>query len=353
MSNSPSSYQDLFEAFKKSKEERKSYDRDSKILIIDGLNTFIRSFAVVPTRNDDGLHIGGIGGCLKSIGAAIRKFNPTRCVIVFDGKGGSTKRKQIFGGYKSGRSSSTPYNRNYDFENEDRDEAMSRQVQRTLHYLEACPVTLISMDFVEADDVMAYVCQQLYPEKETILMSSDRDFLQLVSENTKVWSPTKKKVYDREKVLDEYGVPPRNMLVRRVVEGDKSDSIPGVKYVGEKRIQEKLGSLIHREGDAITATDLLAYCEDRKDESATYQRLLDHKDVIVRNWQLMQLQEVDISPEMKGRISNLMEADIGTLQFSLLQKYFMEDKLWASIKNFKSWVSETFKELNRFAQMTH
>ena len=60
---------------------------NDKVLIIDGLNTFIRVFSVIPTLNDDGVHIGGIVGFLKSIGYVIHLFNPTRArVIVTTGK---------------------------------------------------------------------------------------------------------------------------------------------------------------------------------------------------------------------------------------------------------------------------
>ena len=67
-----------------------------KVLIVDGLNTFIRSWTVNPTMDDNGDHIGGIVGFLKGIGYAIREYDATRCIVVFDGKGGSKQRKQLF-----------------------------------------------------------------------------------------------------------------------------------------------------------------------------------------------------------------------------------------------------------------
>ena len=87
-------------------EEHKSFGdlhRNSKTLVIDGLNTFIRSWSTAPNLNENGDHIGGIVGTLKSIGYAIRTLNPTRVVVVFDGKGGSQSRKDIYSGYKSER----------------------------------------------------------------------------------------------------------------------------------------------------------------------------------------------------------------------------------------------------------
>ena len=76
---------------------------NSRVLIVDGLNTFIRSWTVNPTMDDNGDHIGGIVGTLKGIGYAIREYNATRCIIVFDGKGGSKSRKDLYSGYKENR----------------------------------------------------------------------------------------------------------------------------------------------------------------------------------------------------------------------------------------------------------
>ena len=74
---------------------------DSEILIVDFMNTFIRSFMASPSLSSNGDHTGGIAGCLKSIGAAVKLINPTRLIIVSDGNGGSLKRKKIYPEYKT------------------------------------------------------------------------------------------------------------------------------------------------------------------------------------------------------------------------------------------------------------
>lgn len=346
------SYENLLETFKERKKERESFHKNSKILIVDGLNTFLRAFAVNPTRNKNGTHIGGIGGCLKSIGAAIKKFNPTRCIVVFDGKGGSKRRKKIFGDYKSGRSSGG-YNRNYEFEDEDKDEAMKRQIVRTVEYLQCLPVTLMSIDHIEADDAIAYLSKQVYTDddNEKIIMSSDRDFLQLVDDNIKIWSPTKKIVYDRETVIDEYGVPPRNFIIWRMIEGDSSDSIPGVKYVGQKKVQKRLGDLIERE-QPQSVDDVIEFSKQRLDESKTYERIVDNEDVMRRNWELMQLYDVNISAEKKMQITDLARQEISPLDVQCFREKFMHDQMYAAIQGMDAWLKETFQELNRMRKVT-
>ena len=73
------------------KEEAKH--KNSKVLIVDSLNTFLRSFVAIHHLNPQGNHIGGLTGFLKSIGAVIRQMEPTRVILVFEGVGGSTKKR--------------------------------------------------------------------------------------------------------------------------------------------------------------------------------------------------------------------------------------------------------------------
>jgi len=174
-------------------EEHKSFgdlQKNSKTLIIDGLNTFIRSWSTAPNLNDNGDHIGGIVGTLKSIGYAIRTLNPTRCIIVFDGKGGSDSRKKIYGGYKADRAKNKiRLNRaiTVDMNPEDEQISMRRQMVGLAELLTALPVTLMVYDGIEADDVIGYITTQLRQEDEkVIIMSSDKDFLQLVNSNLKI-----------------------------------------------------------------------------------------------------------------------------------------------------------------------
>ena len=203
---------------------------DDRVLIVDGLNTYIRVFSAVPALNDDGDHVGGVVGFLRSIAALVRQFKPTRCVLVFDGKGGSARRKKVFSNYKANRAVKTKFNRHEEFANiEDEQASMKAQFSRMVEYLQTLPVTLISIDHVEADDVIAYLAQETFAKSERVIISStDRDFLQLISDRVQVWSPVKKKLYDKRSLQEEYLVHPNNYLTYRTVIGDKSDNIPGV-----------------------------------------------------------------------------------------------------------------------------
>ena len=152
---SKSKYLSIFEEIKNKGGSLDGGEPNDKVLIIDGLNTFIRVFSVIPTTNEDGVHVGGIVGFLKSIGYVINMVSPTRVIIVFDGKGGSTRRRKIYPEYKQNRKTKYRVNRTYDFASqEDEKQNMIMQLQRCVEYLDTLPVTVLSYDNIEAYDTI-------------------------------------------------------------------------------------------------------------------------------------------------------------------------------------------------------
>ena len=283
-------YADMLASLSKQELPKSANDR---ILIIDGLNTFIRSFAVNPSTNEDGIHVGGMTGFLHSIGYAIRNIKPTRVIICFDGKGGSQRRRKLFPNYKSSRRVKHRMTRINDFNSvEDERIAMAQQLQRLAQYLETLPITVLSPENIEADDAMAYISQQLYPESQCILMSTDRDFLQLVDDRVQVWSPTKKKFYFKDTIQEEFGISHKNFLMYRVLTGDSSDDIPGIRGAGTKTLQRRLPILF--EDNRIELEDLYNYISDSGDKTKLAQQILDSKEQLELNHRLMQLHDVDI-----------------------------------------------------------
>jgi DNA polymerase-1 len=225
-------------------------EKDDHVLIIDGLNTFIRVFSVVPSLNDDGQHVGGVIGFLKSVGANIRQFQATRCIIVFDGIGGSSRRRKLYPDYKMNRKNRNKLNRHEEFKDlVDESASMRSQFSRIVEYLDTLPVTVISIDNIEADDTIAYITKQYYEtsNNKITIVSSDRDFLQLVNENIRVWSPVKKKLYTPDKIQDEYGIPVNNYLMYRMLTGDTSDNINGVPGVGLKTLINRFPNIVEEE----------------------------------------------------------------------------------------------------------
>jgi DNA polymerase-1 len=232
-----SDYLELFRQSLESRENRK--DRDSKILIIDGLNMWIRTWSAIPVLSSSGDHVGAVAGYLKSIGSIIRQFDPTRVIIAFDGSGGSLRRRKVFSDYKSNR---TPkihqFKKEFSSLEEER-ESMKFQVSRSIEYLDRMPLTFVRIDHIEADDTIANIVNQYYDsETDITVVSTDRDFLQLITNTVKVWNPIRKILYDPEKIKEEYGLLPENYLLYRILTGDNSDAIPGISGLGPSKCIE-------------------------------------------------------------------------------------------------------------------
>jgi len=323
-------------------------DKNDRILIIDGLNTFIRSFVVVPTVNDNGTHVGGITGFLMSIGYAIRNIKPTRVIICFDGKGGSQRRRKLFPNYKATRRVKHRMTRINEFNSVDDERvAMAQQLQRLSEYLEQLPITVMSIENIEADDAMAYISQQIYPKSQCILMSTDKDFLQLVDDRVQVWSPTKKKFYFKDTIKEEFLMDSKNFLMYRVLTGDSSDNIPGIRGAGSKTLMKRLPILF--EDKKISLDDIFNHIQDSNDGTKLAADILSNKDMLELNHRLMQLEEVDISGRAKESINNICKQGINKLVKPSFMRMLLEDAINMNIKNPELWLKDTFSTLNAFA----
>jgi 5'-3' exonuclease len=349
-------YQQLFKQLQQEKENNPS-DINDHIMVFDGLNTFIRSFGATPSTNEDGDHVGGITGFLYSIGKAVRDFKPSRCIIVFDGRGGSARRKKIYSDYKGNRANKTRLRR-HDHQNfatiEDEQEAMRWQFSRLVSYLDNLPVTFISMDGIEADDTIAYIAE-MYSEisKKITIVSTDRDFYQLISPTLQVWSPIKKKMYNEEALLEEFGVHPNNYVVYRTFTGDKSDNIPGVDGFGPKTILKALPELSSNK--EFTLENMVDKCKTKilMDQPKHYDKILSNYSTIDKNYRLMNIKLLNIPAQTASTIRGIMQEPVPTLNKIEFQRLFMEDKMWSTMKNLPEWLNNTWLSLNAFAMQTN
>lgn len=347
-------YHELFKQLQQEKNNAPSSVNDH-IMVLDGTNTFIRAFGATPSTNEDGDHIGGITGFLFSIGKAVRDFKPSRLVIVFDGRGGSARRRKIYGDYKGNRANKTRLRR-HDHQQfatiEDEQEAMRWQFSRLVSYLDNLPVTFIAIDGIEADDTIAYIAD-MYQDiaKKITIVSTDRDFYQLISPTIQIWSPIKKKMYDEAALIEEFGVHPNNYVIYRTFTGDNSDNIPGVSGIGPKTIIKTLPELVNN--TEFTLDDLFSKCTSMLTESKTYSKILENRDIIDKNYRLMNIKLLDIPAQSATVIRGILQQPIPTLNKMEFQRLFMEDKMWTTMKNLPEWLNNTWLSLNAFALQTN
>jgi len=321
---------------------------NSDILLVDGLNTFIRSFMAVPSMNDDGMHIGGIAGFLKSIGYAIKLINPTRVIVVFDGTGGSQKRRKLYPDYKNGRKTKIKFNRTYEELSSSDLEQKNLQVElmRLVSYLEVLPVTVMAIDNIEADDTIAYLSEDTFKDSNVTIMSTDKDFLQLASDRVKIWSPVKKKIFGCKEIVDEYGITCNNFIYYRVMEGDVSDNITGLDGVGIKRVLQAYPFL--GEDKQVTMQEIYNYSENYKSKYKIYERVLDNKLLLERNFELMQLKNTCIQSFTQLRIEEIIKKQVPKIDKMTFSRLITEDKMWSNLPNYMVWLNETWGKLNSF-----
>jgi 5'-3' exonuclease len=274
---------------------------------------------------------------------------------VFDGRGGSARRRKIYGDYKGNRANKTRLRR-HDHQQfatiEDEQEAMRHQFSRLVSYLDNLPVTFIAIDGIEADDTIAYIAD-MYKDiaKKITIVSTDRDFYQLISPTLQVWSPIKKKMYDEAALLEEFGVHPNNYVVYRTFTGDTSDNIPGVAGIGPKTIIKSLPELANPV--EFTLDDLFEKCKNKLNESRTYEKMLSNESTIEKNYRLMNIKLLDIPAQSASVIRGIMQQPISTMNKMEFQRLFMEDKMWTTMKNLPDWLNNTWLSLNAFAMQTH
>lgn len=308
----------------------------------------------MPIVNDDGDHVGGYMGFLRSIAAAIRQFKPTRCIIIFDGKGGSARRKKLHSGYKEGRSMSTRFNRIEDvgFQTvEEELESMRKQMGRLSEYLQNLPVTVISIDNIEADDAIAYLTTDVFRVKnsEVIIMSDDKDFIQLIDEKTSVWRPVEKKFYTPKEVLDRFGIPAHNFIHYKIFMGDASDNIAGIKGIGVKTLQKKFPILI--EDTRYSVDDVIEYAKQHVNEHKIYKQVVDSEKTLQLSKRLMSLENLEIPAQTKLLISNIANSPIPELNIFQFKKMFMFDKLYSIVPNVDSWLASSFQTLSAYSRI--
>lgn len=322
--------------------------KNSDILVVDGTNNYIRCWTVVPTLSENGDHVGGITGFLTSVGYAVKLLKPTRVIVVFDGKGGSERRKKLYPDYKQKRAMPMRVNRAYEEMSDPKteQEAMIQQMVKLIDFLRCLPVSIVSVDHIEADDAIAYIATSMHPKSRVTIMSADKDFLQLVNERVSVWSPVKKKVYSVENVVNEYGIHPTNFVYYRILEGDTSDNIGGIAGIGLKTAIKVFPMLTEAKETSVEA--LLLRAKDGVNERKVYGNVVANAEILARNYALMQLKTPNFTPSLQMQVDSAAERIYDYNKFLFIQKLTAHG-MHATIPNYHVWLQEVFQPLSLMA----
>jgi len=277
-----------------------------KLLIIDGLNMFLRSYVVNPTLAPDGHPIGGCIGFLKSFQKVCGMFMPDEVIVAWDGHSGSSKRKQMNKNYKDGRKPVRFNRRMVELNEEEQVINKAEQYIKLVEYLNETPTIQIVVDYVEADDIIAYaVGHDKYRGWHKHIISSDRDFFQLVGPDTVLYRPIQKKLVDQRSLMEEHGIHPNNFALARAIAGDKSDNLPGIPRAGLKTIKNRFPFMGSEE--IQTVETIAEACKNVEKKVKLHENILANLELIQSNYDIMQLYKPVISSTTKATINFAIE----------------------------------------------
>ncbi len=271
-----------------------------RVMIVDALNAYFRAFIVDPSLSVHGQPIGGLKGFLGILQKLCRDIKPDTVMIIWDGPGGSRKRREQNKNYKEGRKP-IRVNRQTDMTDEQQRANMAWQQLRLMEYLNELPVIQLRFDEVEADDVIAFATQtEQFKGWEKVIVSSDKDFLQLCDGETVLFRPIQKKVHTQVNIVEGFDIHPRNLAMARAIAGDPSDNLKGVPRAGLKTIAKNFNFL--REDKDATLQEIFDCCLETDSKAKFFTNVLSHRDVIIENYKLMQLYAPALSLQCRSKV---------------------------------------------------
>ncbi len=191
-----------------------------KLFLIDGSSYLFRAFyAIGHLSNAKGLPTNASFGFTQMLLKVIKGHRPDYLAVVFDSKA-PTFRTEVYKEYKANRPAMP--------------EGLIPQIPYIKKIIQGYRIALIEMEGYEADDLIGTVAKKLASEADVVIITGDKDLLQLVSDRIQVYDTLKEKRFGREEVIQRFGVSPEQVVEVMGLSGDAIDNIPGVPGIGEK-----------------------------------------------------------------------------------------------------------------------
>lgn len=236
-----------------------------KFILIDGNALVHRAFhALPPLETKSGELVNAVYGFLTIFFKALKEIKPAYVAVTFD-KAKKTFRNDMYAEYKATRVKAP--------------QELYDQIPKIKELLKLFNIPIYELDGYEADDVIGTICHlktAKRPDIETMIVTGDLDTLQLVDDNTKVYSLKRGLsdtiIYDTKAVQERFeGLKPNQMVDYKALRGDPSDNIPGVKGIGEKTAITLLTQFKSLE-------NLYKNIDSKKISESVREKLIEHKD---------------------------------------------------------------------------
>lgn len=306
-------------------------------LIIDGNSLIFRAFYALPLlKNSKGLYTNAVYGFLNMFFKIRDEINPKYIVVVFDEKG-KTFRHKDYDKYKGNR--------------KDTPSELSIQFPILKDILDLLGIYHIGIEGYEADDIagtLSFEADKI--EVDSILLTADRDYLQLVSDNTKVILTkkgiTNTKTYDKAAIIEEFEIEPEQLIELKGLMGDPSDNIPGVKGIGEKtglKLIKEYGSLenLYKNIESVSGKKLKENLENEKKQAFLSRKLGEIILTVPMDINFDNYKPKEIN---KDELIKFFE----NLEFRSLEKYISGGNIEKSDKIFDYKLANNIDELINF-----
>ncbi|MEE8277830.1 MAG: DNA polymerase I, partial [Thermoanaerobaculia bacterium] len=204
-----------------------------RLFLIDGHSDIFRAFYAIPhLSNSKGLPTNAVYGFLNMLRKILREEEPELVGVALD-VSADTVRREKFEDYKANRAPMP--------------EELAQQIPWIRRTLEAHHIPILEMERYEADDVLGTLAKKAAAAGyEVVLVSADKDLMQLVDEHVSLYHTRREKLYDPKGVEEDFGVPPAQVVDVLALKGDSVDNVPGVPGIGDKgacQLIRQFGSL--------------------------------------------------------------------------------------------------------------
>ena len=191
-----------------------------RLLLIDGSSYIFRAFyAIGHLSNSKGLPTNAIYGFTQMLLKVLKENHPDYLIVALDSKA-PTFRSEVYKEYKANRPAMP--------------EGLTPQIPYIKRIMEAYRIATLEIDGYEADDIIGTVAKGVESEVDVVIITGDKDILQLVNDRIEVYDTMKEKRFRVEEVIQRFGVRPEQVVEVMGLAGDAIDNIPGVPGIGEK-----------------------------------------------------------------------------------------------------------------------
>ena len=204
--------------------------KNFSLILIDGSSYLYRAYYATPNlTNAKGEPTGAILGVVNMLRSMIKAYPTEQIMVVFDAKG-KTFRHDMYDQYKANRATMP--------------DDLRQQIQPLHQIIRAMGLPLISIEGVEADDVIGTLARRASEKGlHTLISTGDKDLAQLVTPRITLINTMTNKVLNEDSVQEKFGVPPAHIIDLLTLVGDTSDNVPGLPGVGEKTAQAMITQL--------------------------------------------------------------------------------------------------------------